>query len=103
MKFSAVKYKARFTDAKPVSDWLACFHLYRIDPRDAEAIKKAPKFIRQNLPVVANTLKKELAQLNITLSFSIIKNTTIDDFRYNMYLNIAENVCVSLFLSYMSL
>ena len=100
MEFKNIKYKAMFTEVKPISDWLACFHIYRIDPRDPDAIKKAPKFVKQNLSIVSHTLEKELGQLNINLTFNIFKNTTVDDFRYNMLLNIAANVCSTSFSSW---
>ena len=92
MEFNKIPYKSTFTEGRLISEWLACLHVYQIDPQALES-SKSSKFIKINLNLVSETLNSKLSILNFKTQFDVIKLTTVDDFRYNMYLNIYYNVC----------
>lgn len=90
MDFTKIKYKSTFVETKPLCDWLACLHVYKLDPHALDQ-NKSTKFIKANLTLVSETLQNQIPQWNCPLSFTITKQTTTTDFHYNMYRNIADN------------
>ena len=82
-----------FMQTKPLSDWLACVHLFNTDPGNPK--RTSIKFAKQNLRKLANTMAIQLKFLDLELPFYIKNLTTVQDYRYNIFLNVADNVCLT--------
>lgn len=66
-------------------------YIYNIDPTHAS--EWSPKFLKENLTIVAQTVQTQLGPLDANLECNIKKLSTVQDARYNIFKNVIENVC----------
>ena len=87
----SVKFGNEFESRQLLSDWLAGMHLYNTDPRHAS--QWSPKFLKANLQTVSHKVASTLGSLDTFLTCTVKKLTTVNDYRYNIFLNVVQNVC----------